>query len=139
MDKGSLWAFVYVSTISGRMKAADMEGFLVGARQRNKFNDITGLLLYCNGCFMQYLEGPKEALHTTMKFVSADKRHHGFVELFNSAVDAREFEGWAMACSEAAEGVFQDLRQAAWLIGPNNEEPLGRGMLRAFWHNNNLR
>jgi hypothetical protein len=41
----------------------DLQHILEGARRRNVEEDISGVLLYADGYFMQYLEGPEAGLH----------------------------------------------------------------------------
>jgi Sensors of blue-light using FAD len=56
---------------------------------------VTGMLLYKDGNFMQFLEGEKENVISVHARISKDPRHTGFT-LLQQEESAREFTDWAM-------------------------------------------
>jgi hypothetical protein len=81
-----LHSITYTSVASYALSKADLEHLLSTARKRNLEHHITGVLLYVEGRFMQYLEGPKAGLEVVLPHIKAMK-----------AIDAREYEAWSMA------------------------------------------
>lgn len=89
---------VYIST--SRAPAIDqalLENILTVSRRNNEAAGLSGLLLAGGRRFLQALEGPEDAVHTTYAQIKADPRHFALVELANKRVDAPEFGRWAMA------------------------------------------
>src|SRR5471030_38236 len=90
-------AIVYVSSAVQPVHRDDLDALLARARVRNLAEQVTGLLLYCEGSFIQYLEGPPAALLRIYASINKDPLHHGIIELLNDPVATREFDGWSMA------------------------------------------
>lgn len=94
----ALASILYVSKASRPVTTADLVRILVGARRRNLIEDVTGVLLYADGSFMQYLEGPPAGLSRVYHVIKADPLHFGLVDLLRQPVAHREFGEWSMAC-----------------------------------------
>ncbi len=92
-----LQALVYVSTASHQLAEAEISHLLDRARARNALEQITGVLLYSHGNFMQYLEGPCAGVARVYAHIVADRLHHGIIELVREPIPAREFSDWTMA------------------------------------------
>jgi hypothetical protein len=107
-------AIVYVSSATRRLSEQDLQQLLECSRARNLREDITGLLLFCDGSFMQYIEGPREPLAQVYASICRDTRHHSLIELVNEPVGAREFAGWSMACASAQLEDFDSLLNSSW-------------------------
>jgi hypothetical protein len=82
------------------MTRADIAQLLRGAQMRNMNLDITGLLLQVDNRFIQYLEGPREAVAPLLRRIQHDPRHHRFELLFEGPVAVRLFQDWSMAFSD---------------------------------------
>jgi Sensors of blue-light using FAD len=52
------FAIVYVSMAAHQLSLHELKHLQERAQQRNVQQDVTGVLLYSEGAFMQYLEGP---------------------------------------------------------------------------------
>jgi hypothetical protein len=96
MQEG-LRALVYVSTARHLLAPPELDHLLQAARARNRIEQVTGMLLYSDGNFMQYIEGPPQGLGTVYQIIRNDPLHHGLIELFNEPAPQREFAHWAMA------------------------------------------
>jgi len=70
---------------------------MVQARARNRRESITGVLLYCNGSFLQCIEGPRAGLNRVYASICEDGRHHRISELVREPVTRREYSEWSMA------------------------------------------
>ena len=66
-------------------------------RSNNTALAITGLLLYGEGKFMQYLEGSADDLNALVERIRKDKRHKNFRVLSEGDIAERLFSHWSMA------------------------------------------
>ncbi len=91
-----------LATLSYRSRAVqaptpdDLEALLSKARERNKANGITGLLLHEQGRFFQWLEGPQRALATLWNSIQRDPRHSEIQVLGEGVTPVRVFGQWDM-------------------------------------------
>jgi len=136
-----LHACLYVSTATRLLRRTELDLLLVHARKRNAELAITGFLIYCDGNFMQYIEGPRADLMTVYADICADSRHQDFIELASEPVAEREFAGWSMAYAPAHMQEFRRLSEARSSgLDRAQRHPVdagsgfhGRVMLREFW------
>jgi hypothetical protein len=133
-----LFSTVYVSAATREQTAAQLEQLLQESRGRNVATEITGVLLYCNGNFMQVLEGPRPAVQETFQRIEFSTRHRELVELVSEPIETREFSQWSMAFSRTQASQFLALRAATWrgsaAGGHASRAGTGRDLLRQFWH-----
>ncbi|MBA3534681.1 MAG: BLUF domain-containing protein [Ardenticatenales bacterium] len=92
-----LYYLIYASAASRRMNEEDLVELLRQARENNQKANITGLLLYRNGNFMQLLEGPERNVKQLIRHIERDPRHYGLMVLSEGALDRRRFDQWEMA------------------------------------------
>jgi hypothetical protein len=102
--RSDLWAIVYISKAARPVTPNDLQHILEGARRRNVEEDISGVLLYADGYFMQYLEGPEAGLHRVYALIKTHALHYGLVDLVREPLPAREFAEWSMACHVVGAG-----------------------------------
>ena len=137
-----LHAIVYVSSATHLLSQKELEDLLCRARARNLTENVSGLLLYCDGNFMQYIEGPREPLLSIYQLICADNLHKGLIELLNEPIISREFAGWSMAYAPVQMQNFIELSQASWKRIAETQDSLkigyGRMLLRNFWLLNQL-
>ena len=79
------------------------------SRKNNSALDITGMLLYKDGNFMQFLEGPKEAVLALAARIKLDPRHRGVIVLLQEEHTGREFDQWAMGFKKVGSKAFLDI------------------------------
>jgi hypothetical protein len=91
-----MYLLVYVSSASELFSDEALIELLKKARENNHKLDITGMLLYKDGNFMQLLEGPKDAVLGLVSKIKLDPRHHGFLALLQQEQAQREFSDWEM-------------------------------------------
>lgn len=89
-------SLVYVSSAVGVFTSDQLVELLRGARERNSTDDITGMLLYRSGNFIQVLEGPAAAVVATFQRISSDGRHSGVITILRRDIDERDFSDWSM-------------------------------------------
>ena len=102
--RSDLWAIVYVSKAARPVTLDDLLQILEGARRRNVEEGITGVLLYADGYFMQYLEGPEAGLRRVYSIIKTHPLHYGLIDLVREPVLTRGFAEWSMACHVVGAG-----------------------------------
>ena len=124
-------AIAYVSAASWNLPDEQIERIVAESRRLNTLNGITGVLLYCDGNFMQYFEGDKDAVMETFERIRASESHYQINELMNQPILEREFADWAMGLSRPGPDEFVELAAARWK-GTARTGP-GASLLRSFW------
>ena len=79
----------------------EIREILAKSRVNNARDELTGGLLFSDGCFAQVLEGPLKRIETTFERIQCDERHHEVTVLQSGPIAAREFPDWAMAFTGA--------------------------------------
>lgn len=87
---------VYRSHAVAEMAPPDLHELTRFSQTRNASEAITGLMLYDNGAFFQWLEGPPAGVDRVMTSICRDPRHTGIEVLNNQQVKARTFGDWTM-------------------------------------------
>ncbi len=108
MLKGSAdWVacLTYQSIATASPRPNDIEMLAQKARARNRSLDVTGMLLFENGSFLQTLEGPAQAVATLWSSIKRDVRHDHIEVLSEHMAAARLFSNWDLL----VEGRFSDL------------------------------
>ncbi len=89
---------IYISDYTGLEK--DIDHDLKAIRKESKKNnpqyDITGVLFYQNGNFLQALEGEKEALKKIMSHIERDDKHTDITRIVDMEINQRSFTDWNM-------------------------------------------
>ncbi len=69
---------------------------LKNSRSTNIKHEITGLLIYAQGTFIQYIEGPEKSIHQLYANIQSDPRHKFVVKLTDGMQPERSFPSWRM-------------------------------------------
>ena len=88
---------VYTSTAIQPMPKSKLYKILVDSRVSNKLADVTGLLVYVDGTFLQVLEGEQEMVSDLLDKISKDPRHTDVKVVYKTGVERRTFNAWQMA------------------------------------------
>lgn len=133
-----LVAVAYVSSASHPFSEDELNQLLVGARSSNDAEQVTGVLLYDEGNFFQYLEGPVDGIERIYRRIKASKDHHGLIQLFSRGIPERHFQNWSMGFTKAPKSVLLSLSQASWeaMVSSYKDKPNVRGgmkLLLEFW------
>lgn len=71
--------------------------FLLGqCRSRNEKQDVTGMLLYVDGNYIQALEGDEKDVDEIYSDIVKDYRNTGNILMIKSEISERAFSGWSM-------------------------------------------
>jgi|TARA_B110000211_G_scaffold217809_1_gene262017 hypothetical protein len=137
----NLKSLVYVSSATHNLSQAKIDHLLLSARGRNCKYNITGVLMYIGGNFMQCIEGTVENVELIYETIKADPLHHGLIQLLYHPIECRDFKGWEMAyCT----------KQKIVTVAPYNQEEIlsnklgtssfkktpSRILLHSFWSSN---
>ena len=91
-----MYNLFYTSYATYSFTQTDLENLLKTAREKNRQSDITGLLLYCEGVFVQLLEGEEEKVKSTFERISKDSRHTNISNVVFANPTQRYFPDWLM-------------------------------------------
>jgi hypothetical protein len=91
-----LYHIVYLSVANESMSESELDNYLVKFRDNNKKLDVTGMLLYKDGNFIQVIEGKREVIEALFEKISNDNRHSTIVAIREGPIDQRSFPNWSM-------------------------------------------
>lgn len=103
-DHPLLYQVVYCSSAAPGVDDATVAGIIEHAQARNAERGITGMLVFGNGIFFQWIEGPRDTMTVLLAKLKADPRHENFVTL-SETEETRErlFPDWGMQPVSGAE------------------------------------
>lgn len=108
------FGLAYTSQASHAMSAEDIDRLLVSARSNNAALGVTGVLVYGEGRFFQYVEGARRDVDEVYRRIRQSRLHHSVVELDHQQIAQRLFNRWFMGFREAPASVLQKLNQEQW-------------------------
>jgi hypothetical protein len=91
-----LISLIYASRSTESFHEHEIPDLLQQVRIANAKQQITGMLLYIGGSFLQVLEGPPELVDAVFSKLFADKRHTQLRLIAREPLPERAFEGWTM-------------------------------------------
>jgi hypothetical protein len=92
----SLAQVAYSSKARHSFSEQDLDEMLATARIKNKALGLSGLLLYQDGVFLQFLEGQRHAVDDLLKTIEADARHESVRLIWRRVIETRDFADWQM-------------------------------------------
>ncbi|MCC5863366.1 MAG: BLUF domain-containing protein [Gammaproteobacteria bacterium] len=88
---------IYTSFARERMLPESLFELLRKARTANSRSQISGVLFYHDGCFLQCLEGPTTSVNSLLHSIQRDGRHQSVTLLYDDPqARGRLFRQWAM-------------------------------------------
>ena len=137
---------VYSSAATEPMPKSKLYKILVEARVNNKLSDVTGLLVYVDGKFLQILEGEEGVVASLLEKISHDRRHKDLKVVYKANIEQRTFASWQMAyvsLSARELAAWAGLRNTTTLEDtlatlesePNRFPAVLRELLKAIPHN----
>ncbi len=84
------------------MDTEGLDEILNTARTNNSKRDVTGMLLFHDGSFIQVLEGEQSEVETLFEKIRLDPRHCDESVVLRTEVEDRAFDGWSMGYKRAA-------------------------------------
>jgi len=98
----SLFYTIYASSATIRLSQHDLLELLKKARLKNEAHGLTGMLLYRDGTYLQFLEGQRADIDSLLKRLGDDPRHQAIRILREGTVPERLFPDWSMAYKNLA-------------------------------------
>jgi len=84
-------------SVAPQLTKEDLDQILASARRRNLAQDITGMMIYHRGEFVQILEGKEESVEKVYeKFICHDPRHTAINKVLENTISCRSFNEWSM-------------------------------------------
>ncbi|MDX2136618.1 MAG: BLUF domain-containing protein [Chloroflexota bacterium] len=108
----ALITLVYVSVASHIMTDKELQDILKVAREHNGKHNISGMLLYRDGYFIQALEGEESIVVPLYDKIRKDPRHMNVLTVYKNEINNRVFENWSMGFNKIETG---DLEKAPGL------------------------
>ena len=88
---------VYVSNSPDTLSKEELISILRTNSEKNQREEITGLLVYEGGDFMQVLEGPEQRVNQLMERIKKGSQYGRVNVLLREEVEERYFPKWSMA------------------------------------------
>jgi methanogenic corrinoid protein MtbC1 len=110
-----LVTLIYRSRATAALTETGLHRMLDGARARNHAAAVTGLLIYDNGRFFQWLEGPAESVSSIWNSIRSDRRHTDIEVLGEEVAATRIFGTWDMKLGlrhPPSDGMARDTLEA---------------------------
>lgn len=107
MDK--VFHLVYLSHAKDNITYSDIQEILSSSKKNNTVNEISGVLLFRDGYFLQLLEGKEEAVLETLSRIIKDRRQHHLQTIIEVNSNQRIFQNWTMNFldGDTVSGVIQ--------------------------------
>ena len=118
-----LTKLIYKSRASDQFGPDGLMDLLNTAVERNGREELTGTLVYDRGHFMQWLEGPADALGRVVDSIKFDPRHTDFQVLRARQIEKRAFRDWQMRLA-VRKSSPADLPNGTFLADDNQLETL---------------
>ena len=113
----------YMSDSRDYESLENLEALYSKAKENNAKHDITGILIYHNGNFLQVLEGQRDHVDYAYEKIRLDSRHKNILKVINIEVEQRIFEdynfGFTVIDSNKEFGELYDYLE--WLKNAENK------------------
>ena len=124
------------------MNEAELLEILAISRKNNQAKNITGMLIYGEGTFIQVIEGNDGDLENLYKKIELDPRHKNLIKLTEGTLKKRNFSDWSMGFKSVNA---EELKMLEGYVDPKNKKFLGENnehtaisVLKTFAQNNNI-
>jgi hypothetical protein len=87
---------IYVSSATRPMGEQDLLDLLEQSRSRNLRQQVTGMLVYRDGAFLQVLEGESADVQDIYRSIVMDNRNTGHYLIAKEEITDRNFSNWSM-------------------------------------------
>ncbi|WP_345947864.1 BLUF domain-containing protein [Mucilaginibacter sp. PAMB04274] len=122
---------VYISSATKMLNQDELLDILTVSRQNNERRNLTGLLLYGGGTFIQVLEGEELALQEAYNIIAADDRHTNILKMTEGEIAERLFPEWNMAFKAPNA---EEMAELGTYVNPGDkgflENPAGNSILK---------
>ena len=95
-----IYRIIYLSSATKLLSNNELKNLLSNSKTKNITNEITGLLLYIDGDFLQVIEGNKKDVLNLFELIKTDNRNRFVIPVFSDFVEKRQFPDWSMGFSQ---------------------------------------
>lgn len=132
---------VYVSSRKDKCTDQEIEKILEACKKNNPKLDITGVLLYSDEKFIQYLEGDSKEILALYDKIKEDDRHERSMVISYAPIQEKSFPSWHMANKKVENDINYrtDISPSdkkvfnALLTGKEQEGPQVLNLLKKFF------
>ncbi|WP_310555627.1 BLUF domain-containing protein [Flavobacterium sp.] len=103
-----MYRIIYLSSATKLLTDDELHTLLTHSKSNNVKYNITGLLLYIDGDFLQVIEGEKQTVLNLFELIKMDTRNRSIICVFNEEVNERQFPDWSMGFSQLS---YNDLQK----------------------------
>lgn len=101
---------IYCSAASDpALSTDDLRAILEQSHRNNAAIDVTGILLFEAGSFLQVLEGAPGVVDTLYRKIETDNRHHTVTKLISEPIESRSFGSWSMGYPRVSRADIESL------------------------------
>ncbi|WP_062152704.1 BLUF domain-containing protein [Beggiatoa leptomitoformis] len=111
MSEMNLSRLYYASTATERYSPLEIGNILMPCRKNNPNLDVTGVLFFGDGYFLQCLEGERANINLLYRKIALDVRHTDVQLLEFKEVSYRYFDEWSMKYVPAASVIAKILKE----------------------------
>ena len=87
---------IYVSTAVNELSKQDLNDIISSSIKNNGMLNITGILAFNEGRFIQFLEGSEFNVMKIFETIKKDYRHHGIDLVRKQKIPTRQYDDWKM-------------------------------------------
>lgn len=98
-----IFQLIYRSFAEIGFKLEDMGQILEACTRNNPGLNITGMLLYKDGIFLQMIEGKESDVRFLYDKITRDKRHAALTIYHEAEAESRSFPNWSMVYKDLSE------------------------------------
>lgn len=133
-----LTAVMYRSQSVQPMDPGQLDRLLTASRAYNAMVNVSGVLLHDRGTFLQYFEGPTEAVEQVYARIRDSRLHAQMVQLMSRSVSKRQFASWHMGFSAAPTTVLEEIANENWnavlpTVRDTPDQSPGLQLLLDYW------
>ena len=132
----SIYQVIYHSRATVLPNQAELQALLESSRRYNAAHQITGLLLYSEGRYVQVLEGAEAAVRVLYARIQQDPRHEQVVTVCQGPGPQRCFADWRLGFGHVSSPAVDDVLDVLHAQRPTQnlevDDPHLRTLLDAF-------
>jgi len=102
-----LQTLCYVSSSTPNLKSEDLEQLFSRTKRNNLKSNISGILIFNSGNFLQIMEGEQKNISKLYKKISKDKKHTNLIKLIEMPLSERLFADY-----ETGFSIIKDRKKA---------------------------
>ena len=119
-----MYFICYKSILNQTTSQDELTKILDAAKSNNAKKDITGMLLFIQNQFIQYIEGEETAIKSLFEKIRKDPRHYSVQIMSEGNNKTRHFSGWTMGYKALDEDDLEDIAEMNKMPGLSIEKLL---------------